>query len=45
MVQGNTGKKPFNFSALILFSFLMLALTSIAFSQEKSQVKPQILEE
>lgn len=45
MVQGRTAKDLFRISALILFSFLILALTSSATSQENSQVKPQSLEE
>jgi polysaccharide export outer membrane protein len=45
MVQGKIAKLLFRISALILFSFLILALTSSATSQEKSQVKLQSLEE
>jgi len=43
MVQGKTAKRLFRIRALILFSFLILALISSATSQEKSQVKPKIL--
>jgi polysaccharide export outer membrane protein len=45
MVMGRTAKGLFRISILILFSFLMLALTSSATIQENSQVKPQPLEE
>jgi polysaccharide export outer membrane protein len=45
MVQGKTAKRLFRIRSLILFSFLILALTSSASSQENSQIKPQSLEE
>jgi len=45
MVQGRTANQLFRTGALLLFSFLILALTSSATSHENSQIKPQPLEE